>query len=522
LGAKPMKKLNLFTLFILLLATFYSHAQAPTKVWDKTIGGGVDDLANSIVATSDGGFVIAGYSFSGISGDKTEASQGIYDFWVVKLNSSGQKVWDKTLGGTFNDVANSIVATTDGGFVIAGYSYSGMTGDKTEPNKGGNDFWVVKLNSLGQKVWDKTLGGIGNESANSIVATADGGFVVAGISDFGMSLDRTEASQGSSDYWIVKINSLGQKVWDKSIGGISADNANSIVATIDGGFVIAGESQSGISGDKTETVNGNNDYWMVKLNGLGQKIWEKTIGGGSNDIPYSIVASSDGGFVVAGHSYSGISFDKTEANKGVFDYWIVKLNSIGQKVWDKTIGGNNAEIATSIVATSDGGFVMAGRSISDISGDKTQANIGDNDYWIVKLNSLGQKVWDKTIGGGSTDVPASIALTSDGGFVVAGYSFSGIYADKTEASRGSLDYWVIRLSGPPCPNTLTPTGLITTNQKAATTVITLAGTMAGGTLNTIPNAANVTYQGGNHVQLNPGFIANSGSVFLAKILAGCL
>ena len=506
---------------VALFITFQAYTQAPTKVWDSTIGGSNYDFASEIVATNDGGFVVVGYSLSRISGDKTEASRGNYDYWIVKLNSAGQKVWDKTIGGSDYDYPLSVVATTDGGFVVVGYSSSGISGDKTEASKGSDDCWVVKLNSAGQKVWDKTIGGSGPDYAKSVVATNDGGFVVAGDSFSGISGDKTEASKGSYDYWVVKLNSLGQIVWDKTIGGSGNEFGVAIVATNDGGFVVAGYSPSGISGDKTEASKGSNDYWIVKLNSLGQIVWDKTIGGSGDDKAYSLVAANDGGFVVVGSSPSGISGDKTEASRGVEDYWVVKLNSTGQKVWDKTIGGIGNDQPSSVVATNDGGFVLAGISISGISGDKTEASKGCNDFWMVKLNSLGQIVWDKTIGGSNCDNYPSIAATNDGGFVVAGGSDSGISGDKTQASKGVSDYWIVKISDGSCPNTLTPTGTITTNQKAANTVITVVGNAGSGTLNIIPNSANVIYQAGNYVLLNPGFVANNSSIFTAKILAGC-
>ena len=203
----PLAYAKAFCLFLVLLfcPTAFLFAQAPAKVWDKTIGGDRGNTARSIVATADGGFVIAGWSDSGISGDKTEASRGESDYWIVKLNSSGQKVWDRTIGGNLYDNATSIIATADGGFAIAGYSDSDISGDKTQVSRGRSDYWIVKLNSSGQKVWDKTIGGNSSDDAYSIVATADGEFVIAGRSFSGISGDKTEVSRGFHDYWIVKL-----------------------------------------------------------------------------------------------------------------------------------------------------------------------------------------------------------------------------------------------------------------------------------------------------------------------------
>jgi hypothetical protein len=451
INIKTMKKLfNISCLIFALLVTFQAYSQVPTKVWDKTFGGSGSQTGNSIAATNDGGYVMAGYSASDIFGDKSENSKGLFDFWVVKINSAGQKVWDKTIGGSSSDFAVSIIATTDGGFIVAGTSQSGISGDKTEASRDNDDYWIVKLNSAGQKVWDKTLGGSFIDIPVAIINTIDNtGYVVVGYSSSGSTGDKTEAGKGNYDYWAVKLNNSGQKVWDKTIGGNSDDSPFSITTSSDGGFVIAGHSTTYINGDKTETNKGDYDFWVVKLNSTGQKVWDKTIGGNDVDSNPSISNSSDGGFVVAGRSLSGMSGDKTEVNRGGFDYWIVKLNSLGQKIWDKTIGGNMADFGYSIVPAYDGGFVVAGFSYSGISGDKTEASNGGSDYWLIKINSLGQKIWDKAFGGSSNDLLSSIALINGSEYVLAGTSLSPISGDKTQANKGTSDYWIIKLQGSP-------------------------------------------------------------------------
>lgn len=426
----------------------------PTKVWDKTLGGTASDIPTDIIATSDGGFIILGNSTSDLSGDKTEASRGSADYWITKINSSGEKVWDKTFGGSGNEYANEIIATTDGNFMVVGRSDSGISGDKTEASKGGQDYWVLKINSAGQKLWDKTYGGDNTDQATAIIATSDGGFIIAGSSDSGISGDKSEKTKGARgavDYWILKINSTGQKIWDKTLGGLDIDRPYSIIATQDGNFIVAGSSHSDISYDKTERNNGftplTDDYWVVKIDNAGQKIWDKTLGGNEWDDFSDIVATTDGGFVIVGYSSSGISFDKSEATDKIDnDYWLIKINSTGQKVWDKTIGGDKSDIAYSLNATADGGFTISGSSLSGIARDKTEANIGSTttDYWVVKVNSTGQKVWDKTFGGDNSDSYPHMVATSKG-FALAGASKSGISGNKTQANKGDFDYWMMNL-----------------------------------------------------------------------------
>ena len=431
-------------------------SQAPSIIWDKTLGGSDYDFATAIVASEDGGFLVVGNSQSGISGDKTEANRGgtnefgfeNNDFWIIKINSLGQKVWDKTFGGNGEDFATSAVATSDGGFVIAGYSNSGISGDKSESSNGLQDFWVIKINNVGTKLWDNSVGGNKNDLANAIVKSADGGFVIAGSSNSDISGDKTEANASSStygDYWVVKLNSLGVKVWDKQLSGSGFENAYSIVAMLDGGFGVAGYSDSGIFYDKTEINKGQRDFWIIKLNSSGQIVWDRTIGGNKSDTPSSIVASNDGGLVILGISNSDITFDKSEANFGLNDYWVVKLNSSGIKVWDKTFGGNGLETAKSLVSVSDGSFILVGSSESSISGEKSEASIGSEDFWLLKIDNNGQKIWDKTFGSSNTDKANFIIGASGGDFVIAGISNGGISGNKTEANKGDYDYWLIKI-----------------------------------------------------------------------------
>jgi hypothetical protein len=424
--------------------------QAPSKIWDKTFGGSGSDYPWATVATADGGFVIAGESISNISGEKSENGRGESDYWIIKINANGQKVWDKTFGGSGSDSPSAIVATIDGGFVIGGYSYSNISGDKSENSKGSLDYWIVKLNSNGQKVWDKTIGGNKGDWASDIIVTTDGSIVIGGYSNSNISGDKSENSKGLFDYWIVKLNSNGQKIWDETIGGDVSDILSTIVATNDGGFVLGGGSESNISGDKSENSKGDSDYWVVKLNSNGQKIWDKTFGGSrrdaiANPAALTIIVTTDGGIVIAGFSNSNVSGDKSENSRGDSDYWIVKLNSNGQKIWDKTFGGGDLDIPTTIIATTDGSFVIGGYSYSNISGDKSENSKGSLDYWIVKLNSNGQKIWDKTLGGAGSDNVATIIATTDGSFVIAGGSASNISGDKSENSRGGNDYWVVKV-----------------------------------------------------------------------------
>jgi hypothetical protein len=445
-----MKTFLLLSFFFSIIFNF-SNAQ-PIIEWQNTIGGNNEESLQSVIQTTDGGYLLGGYSWSGISGDKTEANQGTWDYWVVKQDGSGNILWQNTIGGNDADQLQSVIQTTDGGYLLGGYSGSDISGDKTEANQGLYDYWVVKLDVTGNIEWQNTIGGYKEDDLHSVIQTTDGGYLLGGYSESGTNGDKTEPSQGFRDYWVVKLDGLGNILWQKAFGGNLNDYLNSVIQTIDGGYLLGGWSQSGISGDKSEANQGYYDYWVVKLDGLGNIQWENSLGGDSEDRLYSVIQTTDGGFLLGGSSQSDLSGDKTEGNQGYYssDYWVVKLDGSGNIMWQNTIGGNSDDELYSVIQTTDGGYLLGGSSNSPISGDKTEVNQGyesyTTDYWVVKLDGSGNIMWQNTIGGDDYDLLYSVIQTSDGGYLLGGTSSSEISGDKTEASQGYSDYWVVKLT----------------------------------------------------------------------------
>jgi hypothetical protein len=434
-----------FYLFLLLVnSSINTFSQA--IVWQNTIGGSNHDFFTSLQQTSDGGYILGGYSMSNISGDKIENCNST-DYWIIKTNATGDIQWQNTIGGNNADWLSSIQQTTDGGYILGGSSASNISGDKTENSMGNFDYWVVKIDSLGNIQWQNTIGGNKEDYLNSIKQTYDGGYILGGYSVSDISGDKTENCIGGIDYWIVKIDILGNIQWQNTIGGDTSDYLFSIQQTTDGGYFLGGYSYSNISGDKTENAIGNRDYWIVKTDSLGNIQWQNTIGGNDDDILNSVEQSADGGFILGGWSMSNISGDKTENSNGSSDYWIVKTNASGNVQWQNTIGGNNGDKLTSIKQTTDGGYILGGCSVSNISGDKMENNIGGGDYWIVKTDSSGNIQWQNTIGGSSGDALISIQQTADEDYILGGTSESNISGDKTENNIGIYeDYWIIKVT----------------------------------------------------------------------------
>ncbi|MPR34332.1 hypothetical protein GBK04_13440 [Cytophagaceae bacterium SJW1-29] len=470
------------------LVGFSAFAQAPTIVWDKTFGGDSNEFASSIVTTSDGYFILSGTSISNKSGEKSEDRRAInygYDYWIIKIDQDGKKIWDKTIGGPGGAPKNSslqMVATNDGGVIFAGDSDLNSLFDKSDNSKGEDDYWIFKLDKYGNKIWDKTFGGNSIEWAFSIVATTDGNFVVGGRSSSDKSGDKTQPLIGPIDYWLVKIDPNGNKIWDKTIGGSGVEYFTSMVSTSNGDLVISGTSNSDKSGDKTDDSKGSLDYWIVKLDIDGNKIWDKTIGGSDGETNPIVKVDPTGGFIVAGNSYSNKSGDKTENNRGASSYWIVKLDDSGKIIWDKTLGSYNhggAQIfISSLISTLDGGFAITGSHNSGVFRD--DSNSGS---WIIKMSNSGQVEWEKSLNGGYN---MSMIQTNNGNFATNGTS--------------GTDYRVIILKNEVPTQTIT----LSTTLRFGGGLSTLNVDTGYNLTASLKNTSSTTWQGDIYLKANNG------------------
>jgi hypothetical protein len=418
--------------------------------WQISQGGTGFEVLNIMLPTADGGYLLGGFSPTAATptGTKTFGGYGGNDYWIVKLDANGNKLWDSCYGGADDDLLRSIIPTSDGGFLLGGSSRSNsMSGNKTATAFGENDYWVVKINANGIILWDRSYGGSLSETFSSIIPTNDGGFLLLGDSRSGINGSKTAPNYGSEDFWAVKIDANGNQLWDQSYGGSNFDLEPIVMAAADGGFLLAGYSRSLVSGSKTATNYGNDDYWVVKIDVNGNQLWDNTYGGTSADVLNVIAPTADGGFLLGGQSSSDANGNKTAVNFGFADYWVVKINASGTPVWDYSYGGSGSDFLNDIIQAKDGGFFLAGSSNSPANGNKTIPTIGNDDYWLVKIDANGIKTKEYGFGGTSFDIASSLVPTADGGLLVAGYSNSGINGNKTVATNGSRDYWVIKLGG---------------------------------------------------------------------------
>lgn len=455
--------------FCVLLTLTLSICKAYSQdiLWEKSYGGKHAEFLCDAIPTPDYGFILAGSSISGKNGSKDEKNKGDLDYWLWKMDEDGNMDWQKSFGGNKVDLLQSIALTDDGGYILGGTSSSNKGLDKNDNSKGLEDFWVIKLNARGQELWQKTIGGFGMEKLLSIAQTKDGGYILGGTS----SSDKVEAdengvvdlygksedSRGNLDYWVVKLKSDGAIEWQKTIGGLYVDELKSIKQTKDGGYFLGGYSNSPMSGDKTENNFGLGDYWVVKLDDKGVIEWQRTLGGDKDDNLFASFQTNDGGFILGGNSNSGSVDSKSKSNKKGTDFWVLKLDTIGNIEWQQTYDYGKQDVLTSIVENKDGTFLIGGYAQSEVksSSKSVRNNItsklssmpdkeGINDYIALKIKSNGEEIWTQTVGSKGDELLKKLFETRDGGYLMAGTSNGSVSRDK-KSSRGGNDFWVVKL-----------------------------------------------------------------------------
>ncbi|MDD5529585.1 MAG: T9SS type A sorting domain-containing protein [bacterium] len=373
------KKLVVCILVGVIGVVHLAFASAPVTLWTKTYGGTNYDLGYSVQQTQDGGFIIAGNTESFGAGGSNA--------YLIKTNSSGDTLWTKTYGGTGNDYAYS-VQCVDSGFVIAGGTV--------------NKVYLIRTNSSGDTLWTKIYGGTACDWGYSVqsIPGGTGGFIIAGYSE--------STTVADPDIYLVRTDSLGDTLWTRTFGGTSYDYGYSVQSVSGGtdGFIIAGATTSfGV---------GSYDIYLIRTNSSGDTLWTKTYGGISDDRAYSIQQTSDSGFIIVGWTHS---FETG------YDTYLIKINSSGDALWTKTYGGVGDDYCCSVQQTQDSGFILAGTTYSFGAGSK--------DVYLIRINSSGDTLWTKTVGGTKWDEARSVQQTSDGGFIVAGStgSFGAGYDD---------------------------------------------------------------------------------------------
>ena len=369
-----------------------------------------------------------------------------YLFLVIGLfsitNSIAQDIlWERSYGGKHAEYLFDAIPTADYGFILAGSSISNKNGNKSEANKGDLDYWIWKMDEKGTPEWQKSFGGTGVDILYSVKNTNDGGFILAGTSSSNKSEDKKDDSKGQEDFWVIKLDAKGKELWQRTIGGTSQEKLLSVAQTKDGGYILGGSSSSNKTladskgkldeFGKAENSKGSLDYWVVKLDIDGKVEWNKTIGGKYVDELKSIEQTEDEGYILGGYSNSPVSGDKSEANVGQGDYWVVKLNKDGLIQWQRTLGGDKDDNLFALTQTKDKGFIVGGSSNSSATDTKNKTSKNGTDFWIVKLDEIGNVQWQEAYDYGKYDMLSSIVENPDGTFLIGGYAQSEFKSKST-------------------------------------------------------------------------------------------
>jgi hypothetical protein len=384
-----------------------------TSIWNYTYGGQSTDCCHSLQVTSDGGYILAGYSYS----EKQTNSDG----WLIKLDSEGKSTWEQTYGGSTDGFLYSVKHTIDNGYIVAGkiYYYSSDT----------SDGWLIKIDSEGEGQWQQILHGDKDDCILSVEETSDNDYALAGFT--------TSAGSGEEDIWLLKVNQDRDIVWENVWGGARLDQANAIIQTRDGGFATLFYYES--------FRHGSDDDWLYKIDSNGIKHWQRTYGGEKQDIPLTISQTDDGGFIIAGSTESfGV---------GGADVWLIRTDELGNHRWNTTFGGSLDDIGYAVQQTDDGGFIIAGSTESFGSGGA--------DMWLIKTDQHGNHRWNTTFGGSLDDIGYAVQQSDDGNYVIAGCTES--------FGAGETDAWVIKLSANEPPYTPDVAGSTSSYQWVDTT-----------------------------------------------------
>ena len=433
-----MKK---FYLFLFLLTTQYSLLSTvmaqPTIQWMKSYGENKDDVLYSAVVAKDGNIVFAGYSNSDTNA--FASNHGAEDFWVVKMDTAGNVIYQKLYGGTNWEIAGTMCATKDGGIITTGLSYS--SDGEAKNSHGMADFLVVKVDGDGTLQWSKCYGGSKGERAYSIIELTTGGYLISGLAQ---SNDGDVLyNRGQDDFWILKLDSAGDTLWSKIFGGSGIDVAHNVIETKDGGYLISGYGDS-YDGDfiGNNSDIGGEDGLLIKLDKDGNTQWKKLYGGNFHDDFYSIKQLNDGGFIIAGTSNS-TDADFTN-NHGYSDMWVLRLKENGDTMWTRCFGGSEPDGGYQVKIDTDDNFVIMGGSSSS-DGDVMGTGQGSTDMWFIKVDTLGKLLWHKCIGGYGGQQGADILVFPNANYMAIGYS--AMNDEVVKDNHGGFDASLVKLQG---------------------------------------------------------------------------
>ncbi|MBU6402471.1 MAG: chitobiase/beta-hexosaminidase C-terminal domain-containing protein, partial [Verrucomicrobia bacterium] len=436
------------------------------REWDQSYGGPAFNYLTAIAPSPDGGYLLGGPSNSGAGQSKTTSNFGDFDFWAVKVDADGNQSWDTDFGGSAADNLNAILPTPDGGYLLGGSSASGVSGNKTTPNYGKADFWVVKIDGSGRKQWERDFGGSGDDELTVMASTTDGGYILGGATQSDASGNKTTPALSSGDFWVVKIDAQGNKEWESAFPSGGRNQLNALLPTADGDYLLGGAA-----------AGAGLDYWLLHMNPTGNKLWQQTYGGNADDILHSIAATRDGGYLLGGESWSVVSGDKTAPNYGVNDFWLVKVAADGSKLWDRSYGAATYDALDVIQPWPDGRYVLCGNVSSNSSAMR-----------VMEVDDQGNLLAGATFGGPGNNNLTTATRTADGALLLGGASMAPASSEKLAPLRGVQDFWLVKAAVVQMPvgtpvvtidHLFDPQGNYTASGSA---LVTMTTSLAGGRL----------------------------------------
>lgn len=380
----------------------------------KVLGGSANESIRAVAATTDGGFAALGHTQSQ-DGPLTNKNNGGFDMWLLQFDDKGNLLWHKTYGGSGNDRGVDLVTTPAGNLVLVGFM-EGKTPDATEAAPSQN-LWVVQVDANGTVQWEKIFGYAGSDYATQVIADGEGNLIIAGVLDVTASqgLGNQIQKHAGGDYWVLKLNAQGELIWRNYFGGLQADTPYALATTNDGGYLVAGTTDSA---DTDISQNrGGYDCWVVKIDHQGQLEWEASFGGSQIDTAYAIAPTQNGYYRIVGDSRS--TDQQVTQNKGAADMWLFDISPAGEMVHEKCFGGSHFDVGRSLYPLSNGYWLVSGSSRS-ADGDLLK-NQGQNDAWTMVLDPTATEIlWQQTLGGGEVDFAYDAIQLSDGSLVTVG------------------------------------------------------------------------------------------------------
>ena len=408
------------------------------SVFNATFGGATSDHAYAVAALSDGGLVLAGMTDStDLPGGKETA--GGADAWLVRTSANGKLMWNQTYGGSGFEYARALAVLADGGWMLAGITNS-LDLPGGQKSAGDYDIWIVRTDAGGKLLWNQTYGGSGTEHANALAVLTDGGLALAGPTN-SSDLPGGQKTAGGTDFWLVRTDAGGKLLWHQTYGGSSHDDARALTALQDGGLVAAGYTYStGLPGGQKSA--GGQDLWLVRTDATGKLLWNQTYGGSGDDTANALVGLADGGFGIAGQTNS-TDLPGGQKSAGSVDFWLVRVDASGKLLWNRTYGGSGGnEGAYALAALQDGGLALAGNTgSSNLPGGQKIAGI--EDFWLVRTDQEGNLLWNRTYGGSDSDYANALTPLADGGLALAGMTKSSNLPGG-QKTAGNYDFWLVR------------------------------------------------------------------------------